>query len=161
MLCLASESMIRVLSIAPVLDMHWLSLLTQGVESTLFQCWASVYDAGPTLKHRWINALCLLGCCFDFLWHCDLSRTALTPIYEWCACVSVTRHDPLDGDPLRPRRHTLKITIPGKSYKSDYLNQERQNIHITFRQCWTNIEEVGPPLYKCYTNVVCLLGNYL
>ena len=26
-----------------------------------------------------------------------------------------------------------------------------------FVQCWTNVEDVGPTLYKIYTNVVCLL----
>ena len=26
-------------------------------------------------------------------------------------------------------------------------------------QCWTNVEDVGPTLYKCYTNVLCLLGR--
>ena len=25
-------------------------------------------------------------------------------------------------------------------------------------QCWTNGEDVGPTLYKWYTNVLCLLG---
>ena len=29
---------------------------------------------------------------------------------------------------------------------------------ITFVQCWTNVEDVGPTLYKCYTNVLRLLG---
>ena len=29
---------------------------------------------------------------------------------------------------------------------------------MTFVQCWTNVEDVGPTLYKCYTNVLCLLG---
>ena len=33
-----------------------------------------------------------------------------------------------------------------------------QNICITFVQCWTNVEDVGPTLYKCYVNVLCLLG---
>ena len=28
-----------------------------------------------------------------------------------------------------------------------------------FIQCWTNVEDVGPTLYKCYTNVLCLLGR--
>ena len=27
-----------------------------------------------------------------------------------------------------------------------------------FMQCWTNVEDVGPTLYKWYTNVLCLLG---
>ena len=26
-----------------------------------------------------------------------------------------------------------------------------------FIQCWTNVEDVGPTLHKCYTNVLCLL----
>ena len=36
--------------------------------------------------------------------------------------------------------------------------QQTQNICITFVQCWTNVED-GPTLYKCYTNVLCLLGG--
>ena len=27
----------------------------------LFQCWPTVFDAGPTLKQRWLNASCLLA----------------------------------------------------------------------------------------------------
>ena len=34
------------------------------------------------------------------------------------------------------------------------------NICITFVQCWTNVEYVGPTLYKCYTKKLCLLGVY-
>ena len=29
---------------------------------------------------------------------------------------------------------------------------------IIFVQCWTNVEDVGLTLYKCYTNVMCLVG---
>ena len=36
--------------------------------------------------------------------------------------------------------------------------QQTQNICIIFIQCWTNVEDVGPTLYKCYTNVLCLAG---
>ena len=28
-----------------------------------------------------------------------------------------------------------------------------------FIQCWTNVEDIGRPLYKCCTNVLCLLGR--
>ena len=35
--------------------------------------------------------------------------------------------------------------------------QQTQNICITFVQCRTNVEDVGSTLYKCYTNVLCLL----
>ena len=34
-----------------------------------------------------------------------------------------------------------------------------QHICVTFVQCWTNVEDVGPTLYKCHTNVLCLLGS--
>ena len=30
--------------------------------------------------------------------------------------------------------------------------------HKTFEQCWTNVEDVVSTLYKCYKNVLCLLG---
>ena len=38
------------------------------------------------------------------------------------------------------------------------LAQQTRNICITFAQCWTSVEYVGPALYKCYANVLCLLG---
>ena len=30
---------------------------------------------------------------------------------------------------------------------------------MTFVKCWTNVFDVGPTLYKCHTNVLCLLGR--
>ena len=41
---------------------------------------------------------------------------------------------------------------------SEHITQQAQNICITFIQCWTNVEDVGPMLHKCYTNVLYLLG---
>ena len=38
------------------------------------------------------------------------------------------------------------------------LSYQTQTIRITLIQHWTNVEDVGPALYKCYTNVLCLLG---
>ena len=35
--------------------------------------------------------------------------------------------------------------------------QQTRNICITFVQCWANVEDVETALYKCYTNVLCLL----
>ena len=37
----------------------------------------------------------------------------------------------------------------------------KHNFFITFIQCWTNVEDVGPTLYKCYKNVLCSLGLLL
>ena len=41
--------------------------------------------------------------------------------------------------------------------------QQTQNIcrPITLVQCWNNVRDVGPELHKCYTNVLCLLGNHI
>ena len=38
--------------------------------------------------------------------------------------------------------------------------QQTQNIYITFVQRRPNGFAVGPTLYKCYTNVSCLLGRW-
>ena len=37
-------------------------------------------------------------------------------------------------------------------------SQQTQNIYITFIQRRPNVFDVGPTLYKCHTNVLCLLG---
>ena len=34
---------------------------TRAIHALLVQCWATVYDAGPTLNHQWVNGSCLLG----------------------------------------------------------------------------------------------------
>ena len=34
---------------------------TRGIQTMLFRCWPTVFDAGPTLKQHWVNDLCLLG----------------------------------------------------------------------------------------------------
>ena len=40
------------------------------------------------------------------------------------------------------------------------LDPGNTNIFITFIQCWPNVEDVGPVLYKCFANVfLCLLGD--
>ena len=38
------------------------------------------------------------------------------------------------------------------------FNPVKTNICITLVQCWANVEDVRPTLYKCYTNVLGLLG---
>ena len=39
--------------------------------------------------------------------------------------------------------------------------QQKQNICITFEQRGPNVFDACPTLYKCYTNVLCLLGGAL
>ena len=37
-------------------------------------------------------------------------------------------------------------------------SQQIQSICITFVHCLTNVDDVGPTLYKWYTHILCLLG---
>ena len=37
--------------------------------------------------------------------------------------------------------------------------RQTQKNCIRFKQCWTNVEDIEPSLYKCYKNVLCLLGH--
>ena len=48
--------------------------------------------------------------------------------------------------------------VQNKTNFSLITPQWTQNICITFMQCWANVEDVEPTLYKCYANVLCLLG---
>ena len=43
-------------------------------------------------------------------------------------------------------------------HTQDLQSQQTRSICIAFVQCWTYVEDVGSKLYKCYTNVLCLLG---
>ena len=47
-----------------------------------------------------------------------------------------------------------RICVIGKGAHS----KQTQNISITFVQRRPNVFDVGPALYKCYRNVLCLLG---
>ena len=48
------------------------------------------------------------------------------------------------------------IVVMGKSVH--VATQQAQNICITFVERRPNVFDVGSTLYKCYTNVLCLLG---
>ena len=47
------------------------------------------------------------------------------------------------------------------SFTNWLLSQQTQNISIAFVQRRPNVFDVGSTLYKCHTNVLCLLGCYL
>ena len=42
-----------------------------------------------------------------------------------------------------------------------FATQQTLNICITFIQRRPNVFDVGPALYKCHTNVFCLLGSHV
>ena len=45
-------------------------------------------------------------------------------------------------------------------YERQDIAQQAQNICITFVQRRPNVFDVGATLCKCYTNVLCLLGDF-
>ena len=53
--------------------------------------------------------------------------------------------------------HRLRRWPSIKSAKQWNQSQKTQDICITFLQCRHNVFDVGSTLYKCYTNVLCLL----
>ena len=62
--------------------------------------------------------------------------------------------------PSYSQTHGLAWELISKTFDqklSFYAFPVNTNIYITFVQCWSNVEDLGPP-YKCYTNVLCLLG---
>ena len=56
----------------------------------------------------------------------------------------------------RPNAHIVtQMTITG--LPKSMPTQQTRHICITIVQCRPNVFDVGPTLYKCYTNVLCLL----
>ena len=65
-------------------------------------------------------------------------------------------------------RSIIKRRYIANSFERRYLAnsfaipaQQAQNVCITFIQRRPNVFEIGPTLYKSYTNVVCLLGEHI
>ena len=113
---------------------------------------ASVSDAGPASNRHWDGTQIRRSIRLK-------SQFRLDPA---CRTLSI---DLIDLAPLVfPFFHTFPvpgshecIVLLAAVIASQYTIPETQNICMTFAQCWFNVEEVGPTLYKCYTNVLCLL----
>ena len=57
----------------------------------------------------------------------------------------------------REKRHHLPLHRYTRAPTPVNTTQQSRNICITFVQRRPNVSDVGPTLYKCYTNVSCLL----
>ena len=57
-----------------------------------------------------------------------------------------------------PRWYVVNISILYQWLRIIVPFQQTQHICIPFIQCRPNVSDAGPTLYKCYTNVFCLLG---
>ena len=62
------------------------------------------------------------------------------------------------GEQVRPNSFNLKLWRIELDVSASVMDQQTQNICITFVQRRPNVLDVGPTLYKCYTDVLCLLG---
>ena len=49
--------------------------------------------------------------------------------------------------------HRDSYTDNGRINREQTTAQQTQNIWMTFVQCWSSVEDAGPTLYKCHTNV--------
>ena len=87
------------------------------------------------------------------------------PNFESCVWRKVSSHHPQEVLLAQFSLYVHKGGLKPDSFHFHFIcltlefihSQQTQIICITFMQCWTNVEDVGPTLYKCYTNVLCLL----
>ena len=71
---------------------------------------------------------------------------------EWCA-TKTTSYE------LFTSYHDAQVLLGlCPSFSVSIATQQTQTICRTFVQRRPNVFDVGPTLYKCYTNVLCLLG---
>ena len=55
---------------------------------------------------------------------------------------------------------SINLCTPPPAISHSHSSQQTQNTCITYVQRRPNVFDVGPTLYKCYTNVLCLLGSH-
>ena len=119
---------------------------TQDICISFVQCWTNVEDAGPTL-YKCLQMFCV---------RCDPSKHET---FAQC-CFNVgpatkTMDQHWNNIRWMPRvcwdnKRVLFLQIHFKCASFE-LTQATQNNCMTCVQCWTNVEDVGPELNKCYT----------
>ena len=123
--------------------LHWIWQLLIIVKSKINKCICVIRKQCPRVKYLSRMSTAFL----DFFHMCvpkDLAggHDKKTPQWRRNAGVTFSQH----------LRHWLTVEL---------RSQQTQNICITFIQRRPNVFDVGPTLYKCYTNVLCLLGYRL
>ena len=97
------------------------------------------------------------------LWVNNSKHFALTPTWSLACkltdCITAGIWKLLDTKSLYWHTVNTKHLYDFMLAKILVLGQARgRHAGANFMQCGTNVENVGPMLYKCYTNVLCLLG---
>ena len=114
--------------------------LTRSHTRHVQPCW---FKAGLLTLRRWVN---------------------IKPIYDAYPCLlggGVHPQDIWRWSGNRRLARTLICCHGDPDTRTEYITTGQsspKNICITFVQWWANVEDVGPTLYKCYANVLCLLG---
>ena len=115
------------------------------------------------IKRRWNNAGLMLGQHWTSIGStsCVFWTSILVMIWPVChATKPTTPTTPPTVDlssQYSPRWYSI-LTAPRTQRKNGDA-QQTQNICMTFVQRRPNVFDVGPTLYKCHTNVSCLLGR--
>ena len=139
---------------------------TRYINTMLNQYWTTVYDAGPTLDQQWVDVSYLLGSMgmYPVMFQYRTSFADSDP--------ALKQHCTINMDSRLHSTNKLTIAITFKQDTSiqccfnvgpasqTVIPQQTQNICITFIQRRLNVLDVGTTLYKCYTNVLCLLGQH-
>ena len=107
--------------------------------------WDGAYTSLPDYVKLDDNSYSRVSCVYTVI----IGDNKVWPSLHSCAYSRLYTHTYLTclyatGDLLRP--------IPSKHKTFAYYL-------VTIVQCWTNVEDSGPTLYKCYANVLRLLGG--
>ena len=77
----------------------------------------------------------------------------------WVMCIFNSHTRPPISSRHLFRKHGGPTFNPFTTAEASSLSQQTQSICITIVQCWANVEDVGPTLYKCYANGSKTLGR--
>ena len=129
------------------MDASWLPFAqqTRYIHPMMFQCWATVFDAGPTLKQLWVDASCITRiCCMSGLpypemplpaktWHSNNVGLMLSHRLRCCPNIKPTLSADLRGVP-------------------DFITSEKLN--TTLVQCRTNLTSIRPALSQRWVDAL-------
>ena len=93
---------------------------------------------------------------------CILTTTLSTPLYGVGYMHKIVELNELnifcEFFPISSQKNYCVMLVSLWNNNSYGTSPSTYNICITIIQCWRNVKDVGQTLYKCYTNVVCLVG---
>ena len=137
----------------------------RGIQPKLFQCWHTVFDAGPTLKQHWMNAPCLQ------------TQTGHSPkavsmvahrLRRWSNIETALGECPVFANTNGAfTQSCFNVGTPSSTLVQHWNSigrmrrvcKHKRGIHPELFQCWHTVFEAGPTLKQHWVNSPCLLGT--